>query len=458
MRGRPAPKRPLSPSVSASRSTCPRCCLPLHAEGGIGEHVVEGPLPAPVVVLEGVPREGVPEADVVVVLTLDEHVGLAHRPCLVVPVLSEEVEVRFRVEGVDVLLGHRQHAAGAAGRIVEGLDDVALAQIPFGRQQQVDHQLDHLARREVLPGLLVGLLRPDADELLEDVAHLDVVHPLRREVDPGETLHHLVEQVLLRHARDLPVEGEALHDLAHVGGESVDPGVQVGGEPVRVVQEPGQVELREVVEGAPGDLAQHAPDDGLRLRLDLRVPREHPRPGGGEQAVEAPQHRHRQDDLAVLVALVRPAEQVADAPDEAGEPGVGFGAQCGSSAVPPSPSDCAGPGGLLSTGHTLPDSACRSFSLSPSGSSSYWKILTCRAPNRATAGASEGPSLTAVGRDVPDEAGEPGVGVGARRRFPVSLLPILSPRAEFRPPGRRRPCRGRTSPARPRRSARRGSP
>ena len=114
---------------------------------------------------------------------------------------------------------------------------------------------------------------------------------------------------------------------------------------------------REVVEGTPGDLAQHAPDDGLRLRPDLHVPCGHPRPGGGGQAVEAPQHRHRQDGLAVLVALVRPAEQVADAPDEAGEPGVGFGAQCGSSAVPPSASDCAGPGRLLSTGPPSPPPA-----------------------------------------------------------------------------------------------------
>ena len=37
-----------------------------------------------------------------------------------------------------------------------------------GREQQVDHQLDHLARGEVLPGLLVRLLRADPDELLED--------------------------------------------------------------------------------------------------------------------------------------------------------------------------------------------------------------------------------------------------------------------------------------------------
>jgi hypothetical protein len=45
--------------------------------------------------------------------------------------------------------------------------------------------------------------------------------------------------------------------------------------------------------------------------------------GGRQQAVEAPQNRQRQNDLAVLVALVRPAKQVADAPDEVGELRVG---------------------------------------------------------------------------------------------------------------------------------------
>ena len=63
----------------------------------------------------------------------------------------------------------------------------------------------------------------------------------------------------------------------------------------------------------------------LRLGLDLRVLRQHLRLGRREQAVEAAQHRQRQDDLAVFVPLVRTAEQVADAPDEVGELGVGFG-------------------------------------------------------------------------------------------------------------------------------------
>jgi len=38
--------------------------------------------------------------------------------------------------------------------------------------------------------------------------------------------------------------------------------------------------------------------------------------GGCQDAVKAPEHRERQNNLAVFVALVGAAEQIADAPDE----------------------------------------------------------------------------------------------------------------------------------------------
>lgn len=38
--------------------------------------------------------------------------------------------------------------------------------------------------------------------------------------------------------------------------------------------------------------------------------------GGREQAVEAPEHGEREDDLAVLVALAGATQEVADAPDK----------------------------------------------------------------------------------------------------------------------------------------------
>ncbi len=211
-----------------------------------------------------------------------------------------------------------------AGRVVDRLDHVALAQVLLRRKEEVDHQLDHLARGEVLSGLLVGLLGADPDQLLEDVAHLDVVHARRGEVDGGEGLDDLVEQVLLGHAGDLLVEGELLHDVADVPREGVEVTVQVLRELVRVVEECGEVQFRQVVETMAGDLLEDAIDDGLRLPLDPRMLGEDPGLRRRQQAVKAPQDGQRENDLAVLVALVGPAQQVADPPDEGGDLGVGL--------------------------------------------------------------------------------------------------------------------------------------
>ncbi len=125
MRGRPAPKRPLVAERIALALDEPLLLLPLHAERRIGEHVVERPAAASRVAIEAVLGEGVAEHDVVGVLALDQHVGLADRPGLIVPVLAEEVRAGVGVQLTDVLLGDREHAAGAAGRVVDGLDHVA---------------------------------------------------------------------------------------------------------------------------------------------------------------------------------------------------------------------------------------------------------------------------------------------------------------------------------------------
>ena len=93
--------------------------------------------------------------------------------------VAVEVRVGVGVQLTDVRLSDREHASSAAGRVVDRLHDVTAAQILLRRQEEVHHQLDDLTRREVVARLLVRLLRADADQLLEDVAHLDVVHALR---------------------------------------------------------------------------------------------------------------------------------------------------------------------------------------------------------------------------------------------------------------------------------------
>ena len=95
-----------------------------------------------------------------------------------------------------VVLGDRQHPAGAAGRVEHRLDDPRLGQqVLVLDEQQVDHQPDHLAGREVLTGRLVGEFREAADQLLVEVAHLQVRDRVGVEVDLGELRHDEVQQV-----------------------------------------------------------------------------------------------------------------------------------------------------------------------------------------------------------------------------------------------------------------------
>lgn len=79
--------------------------------------------------------------------------------------------------------------------------------------------------------LLVGLFGADPDQFLEDVAHMKVRfrggQSGEAQVEPGiaEGFDDVEEQILLRHTRDLHVEGEPLHDVTDVLREAIDVGV-----------------------------------------------------------------------------------------------------------------------------------------------------------------------------------------------------------------------------------------
>ena len=149
-------------------------CLPVDAVGRVGEAVVEGASGEQVV------GEGVAELDVSGVLALGDHVALADGVGLVVDLLPVQVEAGVGVAGLEVLVGDREHAAGAGGGVVDGADDALLGErvAVFG-EHQVDGEADGVARGEVLTGGLVGGFGELADEFLEEVAHLGVRRPRR---------------------------------------------------------------------------------------------------------------------------------------------------------------------------------------------------------------------------------------------------------------------------------------
>ena len=138
------------------------------------------------------------------------------------------------------LLGDGQHAARAAGAVVEQVG-ARFDLVGDGQEDQLGHELHGVARRPVLARLLVILLVEAPDQLLEDRPHRVVVEAgmldraiavhdrIGAEVDVRreELLDQRAECVGLGQARDLIAELELLEDVLHVRREAVEVGLEI---------------------------------------------------------------------------------------------------------------------------------------------------------------------------------------------------------------------------------------
>ncbi len=175
MRGSPAPNRPSKPSVSCSLSDLLLDLLPLDAEGRIGEQVVElvrVRCPSCVKLL--------PNTMFVGVLALDQHVALQIGVGLGVEFLAEDLQLGVGVQLAQVLLGHGEHAARPAGRVVERADDALLSAVS---SSSVNSRLtiSRMTSRGVKcsPAVSLDSFGERPDQLLEDRTHVVVRHPIR---------------------------------------------------------------------------------------------------------------------------------------------------------------------------------------------------------------------------------------------------------------------------------------
>ena len=118
---------------------------------------------------------------------------------------------------------HAQHSAGAAGGVVQRLHDALGTQnLAVGREQQIDHQPDHFARREVVAGRLVRCFVEAPDHVFKDQAHVVIGYGVGMQVDVGELPDHQVEPVGLVELGDLFLELEVLEYLPGLGREALD--------------------------------------------------------------------------------------------------------------------------------------------------------------------------------------------------------------------------------------------
>ena len=236
-----------------------------------------------------------------------------------VDLLTSHEQTGRGVLRAQVLAHRREHPPGARRRVVDAaVHGLARdGRVLVTAQQQVDHEGDDLARGEVLTSGLVARLGELAVQLLEDRPHLGVADVLGTQVELGELLDDQVERIGLLEPLHLLLEPEPGEHVADVVAEAVDVGQQVGLDVGAVAGQRGEGVGRGVVERVLRGLAQ----------LDVQQVLGHPVTGAlllgqhgvlrrCQDAIQPAQDRHRQDDIALLLRLVRPAEQVGDGPDE----------------------------------------------------------------------------------------------------------------------------------------------
>ena len=175
--------------------------------------------------------------------------------------------------------------------------------------------MNDLAGREVLACRLVRLLREAPNQLLEDVAHLQVADLVRVQVNLTEPGDHQIEQAGLVETGDLLVKAKLLEGIPRLRAEGIDVAAQVSGDVIRVGEQPGEVQLALVVEALPGNPVQDG-IDVLDLAVQLLILGKNSFLGGRKHAVQAAQKDERKDDPPILIRLVVSPQQVGNRPDE----------------------------------------------------------------------------------------------------------------------------------------------
>ncbi len=309
--------------------------FPALAVGRIGEHEVE------FAGRKGVGGESGAVLHVVGLdaLSLQNEVGLADGVGLRIHLLAVEVDgyLLATLSGklIHRLFRHRQHPSRAAGAVIDqvgaGLDLIGNRQ-----EDEASHELHHVARGEVLPGLLVVLLVEAADELLEDGAHTVVVQThqspraVRVQDRPGAEVDRAIQEFLQQKAQcvrfhqgwDLVAELELVQNLLDVGREPIQIGLEVG--PQLLLSPTGcevaEPEGRGVVERLGGGLAQRTVLICFASVVQLCLHVEHSVLGRFQDCVEAADDRHGQNDVTVLAAHVDvPQDIVGYTPNEAAD-------------------------------------------------------------------------------------------------------------------------------------------
>ena len=161
-----------------------------------------------------------------------------------------------------------------------------------------------------------SIFRKLPDQFLEDISHLHIVNGSRIQIQFGECLYHGKQTVVLIHLVDLLVEIQALlrrqDDFLNIRRESLDITLEVGCKMIRIIHKLRQIILTGVIKLEPGNTV-HSFCREIRIRFVLidnlllcRL----------QSTLKTADDRHRDDDILILIALIRSTQLVGDRPDE----------------------------------------------------------------------------------------------------------------------------------------------
>ena len=134
----------------------------------------------------------------------------------------------------------RAPPARSARRIVDRAVDAGPIDILFASVDEVRHEADDLARREVIPGFFVGLFVEAHHQMLEQVAHLEIVDPVGVKIDIGHRLDNGEETVAGVELLDLIAKLKAIEDAPRDRGIAVDVRHEVRRNVLGIAKQPGK--------------------------------------------------------------------------------------------------------------------------------------------------------------------------------------------------------------------------
>ena len=227
---------------------------------------------------------------------------------------------------LDKAVRRAEHTTRSAGLVADSYDLTIVKNIvtPLADKHS-DKALDNVTTCVKLT--CVYILIELANQMLENVAHLDAVIGLRVQIQIGKCLHNAEQTAVLIHLVDMAEHFKAIEDFLHFGGEALNVHFEIGFDVVQLVAQFFQRVGRGVIELIAGN-AVHCLRRIVRIFCKFGQNCFLVRLQG---TLQAAQNRHRDNDIAVLIRHIGAAQFVGDAPNKVyfrGDINRGFIPQC----------------------------------------------------------------------------------------------------------------------------------